>query len=154
MRTSSSRRTSARINSASAPVLRISLTSFWPSSSRRPEIATRAPSFAKASAVARPIPVSAPVIKTTGVVISVLLEIYVCLTNDSRHLPRVDTHLVHPRDQGGPFNAQAGCGAVRAADSSLGLLQDSHDPVLFIEVIDSDWNQVPASNGRFGSRDR
>jgi hypothetical protein len=34
----------------------------------------RAPSRAKASAVARPIPVSAPVIKTTGLVISVLLE--------------------------------------------------------------------------------
>src|SRR6266849_5518077 len=73
-RTSSSWRTSDRTNSASVPSLPSSLTSFSPSSSCRPEITIRAPSCAKASAVARPIPVSAPVIKTTVVVISVLLE--------------------------------------------------------------------------------
>jgi hypothetical protein len=35
----------------------------------------RPPSFAKATAVARPIPVSAPVINTTGSFMSVLLEL-------------------------------------------------------------------------------
>src|SRR5437879_7639738 len=89
-------RRSSRI-SASAPSLRSSATSFLPSSSRRPEITMREPSLAKASAVARPIPVSAPVIKTTGVVILVLLEVYVTLTSSfatqsSRHLSRIDTH--------------------------------------------------------------
>src|SRR5258705_3632120 len=74
VRTSSSWRTSDLTNSASAPSMPSSPTSFCPSSSCRPEITMRAPSRAKASAVARPIPVSAPVIKTTGVVISVLLE--------------------------------------------------------------------------------
>src|SRR5438552_12491457 len=65
-------RRSSRI-SASAPSLRSSATSFLPSSSRRPEITMREPSLANARAVARPIPVSAPVIKTTCVFISVLL---------------------------------------------------------------------------------
>src|SRR6266403_622405 len=156
---SSSCRTSERTNSASAPSLRSSATSFLPSSSRRPEITTRAPSFAKASAVARPIPESAPVIKTTGVVISVLLEVYVSLTSSfaiqsSRPLSRIDTHLVHPREQGSPFKAHSGRGAVRTADASLGLFQDSHDPILFVEVIDSGWSQVPAAVCQYGSRDR
>src|ERR1700722_17981453 len=75
LRTSSSRRTSAWMNSASAPALRISLTSFWPSSSRRPETTTCAPSLAKARAVARPMPVSPPVIKTTWVFIEFLLHV-------------------------------------------------------------------------------
>jgi hypothetical protein len=47
----------------------------WPAASRRPEATMRPPSFAKASAVARPIPVSAPVINTTGSFMSVLLEL-------------------------------------------------------------------------------
>src|SRR5713101_6026516 len=68
--TSSSCRTSVRTNSASVPSLPSSLASFCPSSSCRPETTTRAPSCAKARAVARPIPVSAPVIKTTGELIA------------------------------------------------------------------------------------
>src|SRR5271155_2460139 len=60
-------RTSARQYSASTPSSRSSATNFWPTSSRRPETAIRAPSRAKAIAVARPMPVKAPVIKTTGV---------------------------------------------------------------------------------------
>src|SRR5271165_255789 len=65
--TSSSCRTSVRRNSASVPSLRSSVASLWPSSSCRPETTTRAPSCAKARAVARPMPVSAPVISTVGV---------------------------------------------------------------------------------------
>src|SRR3984957_9787064 len=61
------------MNSASAPNLRSSATSFSPSSSRRPEITIREPSFANARAVARPIPVNAPVIKTTRVFITLSL---------------------------------------------------------------------------------
>src|SRR3954469_6035464 len=71
-RTSSSSRTSARINSASPPTPRSSDASAAPSSSRRPEMTMRAPSCAKARAVARPMPVRAPVIRTTGVFIMVL----------------------------------------------------------------------------------
>src|SRR5439155_17814777 len=44
-----------------------------PISSRRPETTRRAPSLAKAKAVARPMPVRAPVIKTTGLFIALLL---------------------------------------------------------------------------------
>src|SRR5947209_20250188 len=69
LRTSSSWRTSARMNAASAPKLRSSASSALPSASRRPDATTCAPSLAKASAVARPIPVNAPVINTTGLVI-------------------------------------------------------------------------------------
>jgi hypothetical protein len=46
---------------------RNSLTNALPLSSFRPETTSRAPSFANANAVARPIPVKAPVINTTGV---------------------------------------------------------------------------------------
>src|SRR6476620_2521545 len=65
-RTSSSVRTSALINSASEPKERSSLTSALPAPSRRPATTTFAPFLAKATAAARPIPVKAPVIKTTG----------------------------------------------------------------------------------------
>jgi hypothetical protein len=54
------------LNSASAPSLRSSISSLRPSSSRRPEMTTRAPSCAKAIAVARPMPAKAPVMRTTG----------------------------------------------------------------------------------------
>jgi len=42
-----------------------------PSTSLRPETTTRAPSRAKAKAVARPMPVKAPVIRTTGTLMTV-----------------------------------------------------------------------------------
>src|ERR1700731_3672654 len=64
-RTSSSLRTSALMNSASAPRERSSLTSASPASSRRPATTRFAPFLAKARAAARPMPVKAPVIKTT-----------------------------------------------------------------------------------------
>src|SRR2546429_4781981 len=57
------------MKAASAPRLRSSASSALPSASRRPDATTLAPSFAKAIAVARPIPVSAPVINTTGLLI-------------------------------------------------------------------------------------
>src|SRR4029077_11176741 len=66
-RTSSSLRTSALMNSASEPRDRSSLTSALPASSRRPATTTFAPFLAKAMAAARPMPLKAPVIKTTGV---------------------------------------------------------------------------------------
>src|SRR5258706_1571028 len=68
-RTSSSLRTSALMNSASEPKARSSLASNLPASSRRPETTTFAPFVAKAMAAARPMPVSPPVIKTTGLLI-------------------------------------------------------------------------------------
>src|SRR5258706_13414968 len=68
-RTSSSLRTSALMNSASEPNERSSLTSAWPASSRRPATTTFAPFLAKATAAARPMPVKAPVINTTGLLI-------------------------------------------------------------------------------------
>src|SRR5437016_6324391 len=46
-----------------------SLTSALPASSRRPATTTFAPFLAKATAAARPMPVKAPVIKTTGLLI-------------------------------------------------------------------------------------
>jgi hypothetical protein len=57
--------TSALMNSASEPKERSSLTSALPASSRRPATTTLAPFLAKATAAARPMPVSPPVIKTT-----------------------------------------------------------------------------------------
>src|ERR1700726_4744817 len=68
-RPSSSLRTSALMNSASEPKERSSLTSALPASSRRPAMTTFAPLLAKATAAARPMPVKAPVIKTTGLLI-------------------------------------------------------------------------------------
>src|SRR3984957_4165336 len=68
-RTSSSLRTSVLINSASEPRERSSLTSALPASSRRPATTTFAPFLAKATAAARPMPVKAPVINTTGLLI-------------------------------------------------------------------------------------
>src|ERR1700730_8332074 len=68
-RTSSSLRTSALMNSASEPKERSSLTSALPASSRRPATTRFAPFLAKATAAARPMPVNAPVIKTTGLLI-------------------------------------------------------------------------------------
>src|SRR5438876_3816290 len=67
LRTSDSWRTSARRYSARTPRARSSAARAWPASSRRPDTTTLAPSRAKASAVARPMPVRAPVISTTGV---------------------------------------------------------------------------------------
>src|SRR5271156_6667001 len=66
-RTSSSLRTSVLMNSASDPRERSSETSALPTSSRRPATTTFAPFLANATAAARPMPVSPPVIKTTGV---------------------------------------------------------------------------------------
>src|SRR5712672_2127891 len=68
-RTSHSLRTSALMNSASEPNERSSLTSALPASSRRPATTTFAPFLAKATAAARPMPVKAPVINTTGLLI-------------------------------------------------------------------------------------
>src|ERR1700677_2536548 len=63
--TSDSCRTSAFTNCASAPSSRSSFSSCLPSFSRRPETTMLAPATANTTAVARPMPVSAPVIKTT-----------------------------------------------------------------------------------------
>src|SRR6202043_2292301 len=71
-RTSSSLRTSALMNSASEPKARSSLTSALPASSRRPATTRLAPFLAKAMAAARPMPVKAPVIKTTGLLMLIL----------------------------------------------------------------------------------
>src|ERR1700678_2444658 len=71
-RASSSLRTSALMNSASEPKERSSLTRSLPASSRRPATTTLAPFLAKATAAARPIPVKAPVIKTTWLSIVIL----------------------------------------------------------------------------------
>jgi hypothetical protein len=54
---------------ASEPKERSSLTSALPASSRRPATTTFAPFLAKATAAARPMPVKAPVINTTGLLI-------------------------------------------------------------------------------------
>src|ERR1700678_4190410 len=54
------------MNSASEPKERSSLTSALPTSSRRPATTTFAPFLAKATAAARPIPVSPPVTNTIG----------------------------------------------------------------------------------------
>src|SRR5207253_625211 len=70
---------SARRKSTSVPSARSSAASSWPAVSWRPATMIRLPSRAKASAAARPIPVSAPVIKTTGVPISKLLPTWLAL---------------------------------------------------------------------------
>src|ERR1700687_6424100 len=62
------------MNAASARRLRSSASRALPSVFRRPETTRRAPSLAKAMAVARPMPVRAPVIKTTGLFMALLLE--------------------------------------------------------------------------------
>src|SRR5882757_786601 len=79
-RMSSSLRTSVLMNSASEPRERSSLTSALPASSRRPAMTTFAPFLAKAMAAARPMPVKAPVINTTGLLIFRFLTV-------SRFLP-------------------------------------------------------------------
>src|SRR5713226_1207026 len=63
------------MNSASEPKERSSLTSALPASSRRPATTTFAPFLAKATAAARPMPVRAPVIKTTDLFIALLLTL-------------------------------------------------------------------------------
>ena len=63
---SSSCRTSAWTNSASARSERSSLSNVWPASFLRPETMIRLPDLANEIAVARPIPVRAPVINATG----------------------------------------------------------------------------------------
>src|SRR5258708_25331423 len=60
---------------ASAPRPRSSASRALPSASRRPATTTRAPSWAKATAVARPMPVRAPVIKTAGVLMFLVLTV-------------------------------------------------------------------------------
>src|SRR4030095_13659232 len=59
---------------ASAPTAGSSSTNSCPCLSRRPDTTTCAPSCAKITAAARPIPVSAPVIRTTGLFILHLLQ--------------------------------------------------------------------------------
>src|SRR4029077_4719317 len=54
---------------ACAPSPRSSTSKALPSASWRPDVTTLAPSLAKASAVARPMPVKAPVIRTTGLLL-------------------------------------------------------------------------------------
>src|SRR6202161_1729799 len=91
-RTSSSLRTSALINSASEPRERSSFASAWPTSSRRPATTTFAPFLAKATAAARPIPVSPPVTNTIGVL---MIDSLISLRADpQKHLPRrsLSTH--------------------------------------------------------------
>ena len=51
-----------------------------------------------------------------------------------RNLSRIDPQLLHPREQRGPLKSQAGRGALRTPDASLGLSQNSHNPILFVEV--------------------
>src|ERR1700738_1355447 len=78
--TSSSFRTSARMYSASPPSSFSSRASTSPASSRRPDTITRAPFLANANAAARPMPVRAPVIRTTWSFIldfSNLIRLYV-----------------------------------------------------------------------------
>ncbi len=50
---------------------------------------------------------------------------------------QIDTQSFHPGEQGSPFKAQAGCGSIGTADASLGFFQDSHNPVLFVDVAGS-----------------
>jgi hypothetical protein len=66
---------SALMNSASEPRERSSSASAVPASSRRPVTTTFAPFLAKATAAARPMPVSAPVIRMTGLSIFQLREV-------------------------------------------------------------------------------
>src|ERR1700730_16779098 len=68
---------------ASAPSPCSSATSSCPCLSRRPDTTICAPSRAKIIAAARPIPVSAPVINTTGFVITFLLRSRVKQPNSS-----------------------------------------------------------------------
>src|ERR687892_2205469 len=70
LRTSSSLRTSAWTKRASAPSSSSSATNSCPWVSRRPDTTSCAPSSAKMTAAARPMPVSAPVINTTGELIT------------------------------------------------------------------------------------
>src|ERR1700749_1767475 len=63
---SSSKRTSAWMNAACAPAPCSSRARDWPGSGWRPDRTTRAPAVATRRAVARPIPVRAPVTSTTG----------------------------------------------------------------------------------------
>ena len=58
---------------ACAPSPRSSASKSLPSASRRPDTVTVAPSLAKASAVVRPMPVRAPVMRITGAFIVVVL---------------------------------------------------------------------------------
>src|ERR1700754_5338553 len=68
------------MKAACAPRLRSSASSALPSGSRRPDATTVAPSLAKANAVARPMPVRAPVTRITGApIVIVLLNLVVDL---------------------------------------------------------------------------
>src|SRR5580700_1249084 len=97
-RTSSSWRMSARMNSASVPSSR---TRVSPASSWRPETTIRLPCCAKANAAARPLPVSAPVINTTGVLIVSAQDVtgvtgvggFLALLQVHRQPAGVDQHL-------------------------------------------------------------
>jgi hypothetical protein len=59
-----------------------------PSASRRPDATTNAPFLAKATAVARPMPVNAPVINTTGLLILGSLIVIAMATS------RLDQHSI------------------------------------------------------------
>src|SRR6266853_6926551 len=74
--------------------------------------------------------------------------------NSLRHLSRIDPHLAHSRDQCSPLKTQACCGAVRTADASLGLFQDSQNPVLFVDVASSGKSRGCDTVCQFGYRDR
>jgi hypothetical protein len=50
---------------------------------------------------------------------------------------QIDTQSFHPGEQSSPFKAQAGCGSIETADTSLGFFQGSHNPVLFVDVARS-----------------
>src|SRR4030088_981742 len=81
------------MKAASAPRLRSSASSALPSASRRPDTTTVAPSLAKANAVARPMPVRAPVMRITGApIVIVLLKLVVDLKR-ADNLPELTAGL-------------------------------------------------------------
>src|SRR3984957_8761711 len=67
-----------------------------------------------------------------------------------RRLAWINAHLFHPREQGSPLKSQPGCGAIRPAHASLGLPEDSHNSILFIEVSGFRRSQVRAAVYQFG----
>src|SRR6201991_1839382 len=81
------------MKAACAPRLRSSASSALPSGSRRPDATTVAPSLAKANAVARPMPVRAPVMRITGApIVIVLLNLVVDLKR-ADNLPELHAGL-------------------------------------------------------------
>src|SRR6266481_4491103 len=98
-------RTSVRTKMASAPSPCNSATNSCPCLSRRPDTTMRAPSCAKIIAAARPMPVSAPVIKTTGELIATTSLIWnPCRSGMTEHPPKAASglasdHLLRLRSQ-------------------------------------------------------